>query len=194
MGENLSIRLERAAHHEAGHVVVAAARKLRLRSEGVIVDADGEGLACFCKRPDNTDISRESCILASLSGFFAERRFCDLKGYACPSPHDLAVILGPDWKEAREIQGKLTNGYLRGRGSGDVLKALEDDSEKIVLRYWTEIEAVAHAILAKSFEPLQPLKSGAHWSNRLEARCVPGVELVKILEGLGISALCVDEC
>jgi len=83
---------------------------------------------------------------------------------------------------------------LRGRGSGDVLKALEDDSEKIVLRYWTEIEAVAHAILAKSFEPLQPLKSGAHWSNRLEARCVPGVELVKILEGLGISALCVDEC
>jgi hypothetical protein len=32
-----------AAHHEAGHVVIAAVEGLRLRAEGIMLDATGEG-------------------------------------------------------------------------------------------------------------------------------------------------------
>ena len=64
-----------AAHHEAGHLVVAAVLGLNIRPEGLMIDPKGFGLACYNKEPGNSDLSREKVILASLSGFKAEEQF-----------------------------------------------------------------------------------------------------------------------
>ena len=57
--EDVDVKLKRAAHHEAGHMVIAAAQGLRLQSEGLMVDLHGDGRACYCKQPDGSDLSRE---------------------------------------------------------------------------------------------------------------------------------------
>src|SRR5262249_5478812 len=51
--------IRRAAHHESGHIVIAAAQGLKLRPEGISVDLEGNGLACYCKHPEDNDLSRE---------------------------------------------------------------------------------------------------------------------------------------
>ena len=63
--ENLEVEIEIAAHHEAGHIVVAAASGLQLRPEGIMVGRDTNGLACFRKESGDADIYIEAKILAS---------------------------------------------------------------------------------------------------------------------------------
>jgi len=41
--ESLEVKIECAAHHEPGHIVVAAVQGLRLGPEGLILDSLGEG-------------------------------------------------------------------------------------------------------------------------------------------------------
>jgi hypothetical protein len=90
--KDLALNLKAVAHHEAGHIVIAAARNLRLGLDGLSIDSLGEGIACYCKRPDETDLSRESVILATFAGFKAQRRFCE--GWACPAPDPSLVPTG----------------------------------------------------------------------------------------------------
>lgn len=45
--EDIEVKVKCSAHHEAGHIVIAAVQGLRLRSEGLMVDRTGEGLACY---------------------------------------------------------------------------------------------------------------------------------------------------
>jgi hypothetical protein len=80
--EPLDVKLECAAHHEAGHIVVAVAQGLKLRPEGIVLDSCGEGLACYCRKPDGSDILRERIIVATFAGFYAEMRFRQERGYA----------------------------------------------------------------------------------------------------------------
>jgi len=54
MEEPLETRMLTAAHHEAGHIVVAAVCGLKIRTKGIVIDAAGEGLACYCKEPDDS--------------------------------------------------------------------------------------------------------------------------------------------
>src|SRR5664279_4282946 len=103
---SIESRLAIAAHHEAGHIVIAAAAGLRLRPEGIMVDTEAEGLACYCKEPKNSDESREHVMLATLAGFFAQDRFCRERGY--PETEYFARIWSLDWKEARAIATKLS--------------------------------------------------------------------------------------
>jgi hypothetical protein len=70
-------RLKETAYHEAGHIVIAAATGLRLRSEGLMIDAVGEGLGCYCKDPGESDVSRERIIISAFAGCFAQNRFCE---------------------------------------------------------------------------------------------------------------------
>jgi len=44
--EDVDVKVECAAYHEAGHMVIAAVQQLSLRPEGLCVDPRGEGLAC----------------------------------------------------------------------------------------------------------------------------------------------------
>jgi hypothetical protein len=91
--DDLDTRLTIAAHHEAGHIVIAAAMELRLRPEGIMVDKGAWGLACFYKEPDESDESKESIIVATVAGYLAQKRFCEEHGYSCPLPDDLEVTL-----------------------------------------------------------------------------------------------------
>ena len=94
-------KLRRAAHHEAGHIVVAAQQGLHLRSDGIGVDPVGEGLACYWKEPEDNDSSRISVIVSTFAGFNAEKEFCQL--HSLPILEDMWLILSPDWNEARQI-------------------------------------------------------------------------------------------
>jgi hypothetical protein len=75
-------KLERGAYHESGQIVVAAKLGLRLRREGLNVDPAGDGLACYHKDSDDSDISKERVIIASFAGFRAEIGLCEKRSYA----------------------------------------------------------------------------------------------------------------
>lgn len=92
--EDIEVRVKCSAHHEAGHIVIAAVQGLRLHSEGLMVDRAGEGLACYFKEPDNNDGSRERVILATLAGLAAENRYRSQQ--FLPLRTDFELIWSPD--------------------------------------------------------------------------------------------------
>jgi hypothetical protein len=118
--EDLSQRLTVVAHHEAGHIVIASALCLPLRPEGISLDPQGHGLACYCKHPDGTDVSRERVILSTFAGCFAQDRFSQEN--ALPTLDYLARIGGLDWWEARGTLVTFSGTYFAGRGSDAVLE------------------------------------------------------------------------
>jgi hypothetical protein len=130
--EDVDVKLECTAHHEAGHVVVAAAQQLRLRLDGLSVDSRGEGLACYCKQPDESDPSRERVIIATFAGYKAQERFCEECSY--PAPDALQVILSPDWCEARETLTRLSDEYFANETVATIQCKLESRSEHLVGR------------------------------------------------------------
>lgn len=191
LATDLDVKLLCAAHHEAGHIVVAAAQGLRLRPQGLSIDPSGEGLACYFKQPDGSDTSRERVIVAMFAGFMAQKRFCEQR--SCPVPYPMGVVLSPDWQEARQIISMLSAEYSSDDRT-TIQRRLENRSDQFVERHWIAIEALAAALLAKSPEPLKPLKSGGAWSREGTAKYVPGEEVVSILGRYGIIAVCESDC
>jgi hypothetical protein len=189
---DIEIRLAIAAHHEAGHIVIAAALGLPLRSEGIMVDTDAEGLACYCKEPEESDHSRERVMLATFAGCYAQNRFCGANGY--PALEDPARIGSGDWYEARRISIKLSDGYLADQGIKAAHESIERQSETLVAERWPIIGTVAKALLAKDWEPVKPLKSGGRWASGELAKYLIGDEVVNIVARLGITATCVQDC
>jgi hypothetical protein len=189
---SIEARLAIAAHHEAGHIVIAIAAGLRLRPEGIMVDTEAEGLACYCKEPEDADESRARVILATFAGCFAQDRFCKERGY--PELEYLARIWSLDWKEARGMATKFSDTYLLGRGIPAAHEALEQRSKELVAEKWSVIEAVANALLAKEWEAVKPLKSGGQWAKGASAKYLTGEEVIRSVEPFGITAPCVREC
>lgn len=179
------------AHHEAGHIVIAAQCGIGLRADGIMLDREAAGLACYCKEPEDSDASREKVILSTFGGHMAEHRFC--KKHSYPLRAYFEIIFSPDWKEARGIITKLSGEYCAGRGRDAVQKALENQSESAVEQNWGIIERVAGALLARNWEPVKPLKSGTQWSQQSEAKYLIGEEVAAILSKCGIVAQ-LSEC
>ena len=186
MPEDVDVRVKCTAHHEAGHIVIAAAQELRLRSEGLMVDALGEGLACYCKQPDKSDLSRERVIVATLAGFRAEKRFREESSY--PARDELEVIGSGDWREARTLLMGLPGEYFSNK------RRLADRLEHLIERHWLPIKALAAALLAKNPERVKPLKSGVPWALEKTAKYVIGQEVIGILAQHGIAAVCDPDC
>jgi hypothetical protein len=190
--DDIEGRLKEVAHHEAGHVVIAAALGLRLRSEGLMIDTVGEGLACYCKDPAGSDALRERVMVATFAGCFAQNRFC--KEQSRPPLEYFNTIFSTDWKEARGIVTKLSNEHLAGRSIVAFEEDLERQSGELVAENWLAIETVACALLAQDWEPLKPLRSGNQWSKQIMAKYITGDEAVRILERCGIAATWVLDC
>jgi hypothetical protein len=186
--EDIEIRVACSAHHEAGHIVIAATQGLRLRSEGLMVDRVGEGLACYFKEPDNNDGSREQVILATLAGFAAENRY--RTDGSLPLRTDCEMIWSPDWKEARTVLCQLSATYLAGKSLDTVLLKLQKETETLVSANWTAIKRLASILLGKELQPFKPLKSGMQWSRENIGFCVAGDEAVTILQEFQIMATC----
>jgi hypothetical protein len=175
---------------KAGHIAIAAAQGLKLRPEGFAMDPLGEGLACYCKHPDNSDQSRERIIVTSFAGYKAQHRFCQEHFYSDPDAE--RVIDSCDWREARTLITGLSSRYP---GTVEVIRSkLEDRSGQFVERNWSAIKALAATLMGKTWEPVRPLKSGGMWSTQMIAKYVDGTEAISILRGFGIDAACDADC
>ena len=192
IAEDLEAKIRIAAHHEAGHAVMAARLGLRLRAEGIVVGRDAEGLACYCKQPDGPDASVEAHVLASFAGCYAENFFRGLHGYQIRDQETITWSL--DWNEARAMEGSFSWDYLGSRTVQVVHSLLEVRAQGLIAANWLTIAKLAEALLIKEWEPKRTLKSGAQWSNATTAKYLLGEEIVKILGGLGINASFVTEC
>jgi hypothetical protein len=181
-------RIECAAYHEAGHLAIAAVQGLTLRPEGFMVDLGGMGLARYATEPGETDVSRESIVLATFAGFSAETRFCDERRLRVPE--FVSIVLSPDWVEARTIIRKFSDGYASGDNLAIVQSRLENRSKQLVEQHWFIIRTLANFLLSKEPEPMKPLESGEVWSYENQARYVAGPEAVAILARHGIVATC----
>jgi hypothetical protein len=186
MPEDVETRVQCGAHHEAGHIAIAAAQELRLRPEGIMVDLRGDGLACYYKEPDESAISRGRIIVATLAGFRAEKRFRAESSYA--ERDEMDVINSDDGRDARTLMTTLPGEYWSNH------RKLESRLEDLIEQHWLAIKALARALLAKVPEPLRPLKSGGQWSHDTKARYVLGKEVVTILGEFGIVAVFGPNC
>jgi hypothetical protein len=191
MSAPLEQQLIRTAHHEAGHLVAAAVQGLELRSEGLAVDARGEGLACYCKQPGDSDERRESVIVATFSGYNSELQLCSERDY--PKPDEMLVIFSCDAREARETITKLA--YLSAnRTAFQIEEELQNRSRVLVKQRWEAVRTIADALLAKEWEPLRALKSGNAWSQEQSAKYIDGEEVAGMLACLGIHAEVTGSC
>jgi hypothetical protein len=190
--DDIEVKVTAVAHHEAGHLVIAAAMELPLRAEGLSIDPVGKGLACYCKQPDGTDASRKRVVVATFAGWYAQKRFCEQRSIAFEQGPYLASTC--DWWEARDVLCAMSKEYLSERDYFVAHELLARRSEALVEKHWFVIETLANALLGKTWEPLKPLKGGGQWSEQATAKYVVGEEVVSILTGCGIQPHCVSEC
>lgn len=185
----LDVKLESAAHHEAGHIVVAVAQGLKLRQEGIMVDSGGEGLACYCRKPDGSDILRERIIVATFAGFYAEMRFRHERGYAMADPEEW-FYNSCDGREARGLLSELAIEHLSNGNVPATQLKLRGQSKERVEQHWAAVKSLATALLAKDYEAWRPLKSGMTLSSAKIARYLAGDEVVRMLAPHGLIAIC----
>lgn len=193
MAEPLELKIQCAAHHESGHIVVAAVQGLRLRPEGLMVDFLGEGLACYCREVDGSDALRERVLTATFAGYYAEKQFREQRGYAV-----LDLEYWSYWSfdggEARQLLSEISLENLTNGNVPATRTKLQAESKRLVERHWAAIEALAGVLLAKEWEYWKPLKSGASLSAATTAKYVRGQEVVDVLAQHGISAICDPHC
>src|SRR5580658_3836056 len=173
----MSVALEqqiiRTAHHEAGHLVAAAVQGLKLRPEGLAVDARGEGLGCYCKHPGDSDEQRERVIVATFSGYNGESKSCSDRGF--PQHDSMLQIFSCDGREARTIISQLS--YLSvARTAFAIEEELQARSRMLVTQEWQAIRAIADALLEREWELVRPLPSEGVWSQEQLAKYLDGNE------------------
>jgi hypothetical protein len=183
------MKLERAAHHESGHVVIAATIGLKLRPEGLCVDPAGEGLACYCKQPNGSDDSRRKVIGVTFAGYYAERQFCKRFALHIASADEWFPLSG-DGKEARILLSEMSVQNLKEGNVWSTHVELQEQAEQSVEHHEQAIRAVVSALLAKDWELLKPLPSGGTWSHEARAKYLAGEEVVSLLREYGIAAVC----
>jgi hypothetical protein len=187
----LEQQIIRTAHHEAGHLVTAVAQGLELRVDGLAVDARGEGLACYCKQPGESDSQREKVIIATFSGYNSELRLCAETGYAGPA--EMQIALSCDGREARSIISSLS--YLSpSKTAFQIEEELQQRSRDLIAEFWTAISSLASALLAKEWEPIRALPSGGVWSQVDTAKYLDGQTVAAILGSHDIAARVVEVC
>lgn len=184
-------QIVRTAHHEASHIVAAAVQGLKLRYEGLGVDSRGEGLACYCKQPGESDERREKVIITTFSGYNGETRLCAELSF--PPPDQMQVILSLDGREARPIISSLS--YCSAeRTPFQVEEELQQRSRGLIDERWAVIRDVADALLSKEWEGIRPLPSGGVWSQVDSAKYLDGSEIKTLLARHGIHAELVETC
>ena len=169
------------------NMAIAAAQGLRLWSDGFMVDDCADGLACYCKEPDDSDSSRESVILATFAGFKAQEMFC--LQYSLPFLDDSQVRYSLDWCDARSVMDKFSREYIRDDDLGILIDRLETRSKELVGKHWLAIKAMAAALLKKGWEPVKALSTGTEWSRAATAKYVTAEESASVLQLFGIAAV-----
>jgi hypothetical protein len=182
----VSVNCECGAHHEPGHIVIAAVQGLRLKPEGLMVDPSGWGLACYHDAPEDSDSAREKNIRAVLAGFAVEKRYREERG--CPPREEMDVTLNRDNVVARTLLGKLGGDYW----TNDT--RLRGQVNDLVEKHRLAIDALALALLRQDWETIKALESGGRWSapNETMAKYLSRKETVQILAEHGTEAVLSD--
>jgi hypothetical protein len=174
--------IERAAYHEAGHVVVAARLGVKIdRGVGMCIDACEKGYSAIRLRSaeDSLDfpISRDDSILVLLAGGVAETRF---------DPMSTGNSSSDDSERIKELQAQeppITD-----------LSGLQDQSRTLVYGGWLPIVRLAMELLSKSFVKR---RENQMQSKSRVARYLNGEEIAKILKPFHIevrlTGFCSDE-
>jgi hypothetical protein len=185
----MDLRVECGAHHEAGHIVIAAVQGLKLRPDGLMVGSDGNGVAVYCTTPEESDSSREAVILSTEAGYWADVRFCE--EHSLPGPDANGPVMYHDHFQSLEILKSLSARYLAGEDPKWVYVRLQNRSKRLVEQHWLAIKELAAALLAKESQPMRPLKTGKPWTHSTApARYLDGQEAVEVLARHGITAVC----
>lgn len=132
--------IQKAAYHEAGHVVVAAKCGMKIgRNIGMCIGLFGRGYSemrlRFPEAADGDPISREDSIVVLFAGRIAEMQFDPLSEGKSASD-DL------DW--ITKLQDKAPSKLA--------LNALEDKSRTLVKEGWASIEQLATRLLSEPYE------------------------------------------
>jgi hypothetical protein len=187
--EPLESRMIAAAHHEAGHIVVAAACGLRLRPKGIIIDPAAQGLACYDIEPNGSDALRKLILISTFAGFYAEQRCREQFGFwDCPENW---LALGDGW-QANEIVGAISPKNLV---EGNVFATADEAKRRsryVVAEKWSAITRIAEAVMAKGWGPLPEFKPEDQWSKEATAKQLTGDEIVELLYHMGIQAACMS--
>jgi hypothetical protein len=140
------------------------------------VDPVGFGIACYYNQSDGSDPSRRRIIIATLAGFFAEKRF-----------YSDAPIPQTDWHEAHQLIDEMSTDTVFRTS-----EELQSCSAQLVSQHWPAIEALALAVLAKDWVLQVRFESGPRWSHPTTTmeKCITGEEAVNLLKSYEIAALC----
>jgi len=189
MPENPDVMQRRTAHHEPGHVVIAADQGLRLSPEGIMVDQSGFGLGCYDRDPRGSDALRKSILLATFAGYYAEKRFCEEQSLGILD-EDTWFLYNTDGHEAIKLLKAIAAEAWSNGSLEKTRLELKSQSKKLVDKRWSVIKAVASALLAKGWEPIRPLGSGDRWwnENQTMAKYLSGEEVIRILAQYGMTA------
>jgi len=162
---------ERAAYHEAGHVLVAVIKGVRIGTLGMLIDDRDHGYAGLRLRPPRASsdfpLSREASIVVLFAGLMAEKEF-DYESTGKSASDDLARI-----DELQAEKPELMD-----------VEILKLESGKLIKEHWIAVEHLAKAVLAKDCRPRSELNERAEdkgWSGSSMARCLPGKEIVVML-------------
>ena len=128
---NIRRQREKAATHESAHAVLGI--KIGHGCERIEIwpgiQEDGSSPDGICTFRDFRSLSRETRIICTLGGPLSEKRTGSYINYQ--SEHD--------FKEVTKLL----------RGSGLDYQALLADTEKLLTKYWTEIELMAPELMHK---------------------------------------------
>lgn len=179
---------ESVAYHEAGHVVVAAARGLPLSRHGMHLDSDGRGMAYYKFRKTKrfyggpSKISRDDTLVATFAGLIAQQKFypeCSVLG-----ADDDNNFIDEHFQEmdAEDSFPSLSCASLMAQTE------LRQESEKLVERHWAAIIALATALLAEPDTPRYSNEPDPNWSRSQFEKMLSGERIIAILEGFDIRA------
>lgn len=163
--------IERAAYHEAGHVVVAATKGIAIDRWGMCVDDREKGRSKMrLRRPEFQGVSlvsRKDSIIVLAAGFIAENRY-DLEATERSASCDL------EWIRKLEAEEPSIDSAELRRASVDMVTA-----------NWCVIEALASALLSQEFR-VSPDREMRSWSDSNVAACLCGDQIASILAAFDI--------
>lgn len=170
----------RAAYHEAGHVVVAVRKGVRIGRVGMCIDDCGRGYSAMRLHcPDDSadyPLSREVSIAVLYAGSIAEKRF-DHESTGKTAEDDLKRI-----QELRDKNPPLT----------DVM-TLESESRGLVEGNWDAIDRLAGRLLLQLYRPRAECCRGWNTSPPwVRARQLSGEEIAAVLSCLDVQLQSVE--
>jgi len=174
---------ESVAYHEAGHMVVAAAQGIKLRTHGIHVDGKGRGISYYENlgaSGQGSSRERTQTIISLFAGLIAQQEFLPGCSSLCASDDIekaealLRTLVSPKAPDLDEELAKLR-------------RRLYEESKASVTQFSVAIEGLAKALLQRPFTRRQSDEPEKRWSTCVEEKQIDGEGVACILSRFGIT-------